>query len=78
MKIKEIRTRGRPWCPLGSANVNLILSVPQVARRAFTSRPRILIRWLELINGTLSFYECRLSGGDTQRGWWHSNPTFCI
>ena len=23
-------------------------------------------RWWEPTNGTLSFYECRLSGGDTQ------------
>ena len=25
----------------------------------------------------LSFYVCRLSGGDSQRWWGHSNPTCC-
>ena len=29
------------------------------------------------MNGTLSFYECRFSGGDTMREWGHSNPTLC-
>ena len=29
------------------------------------------------MNGTLSFYECRLSDGDTQRWWAHPNPTCC-
>ena len=26
------------------------------------------------MNGTLSFYEYRLSGGDIMRWWVHSNP----
>ena len=28
-------------------------------------------------NGTLLFYECRLSVGDTQRWWGHLNPSCC-
>ena len=32
-------------------------------------------RWRHM-NGTLSFYECRLSDGDTKRRG-HSNPTWC-
>ena len=32
-------------------------------------------RWRGPANGTLSFYECRFSGGDTMRWWGHSNPT---
>ena len=34
-------------------------------------------RWRGTMNSTLSFYECRLSGGDTQKWWGHSNPTCC-
>ena len=34
-------------------------------------------RWQGLRNGTWSFYECRLSGGNIQRWWGHSNPTYC-
>ena len=29
------------------------------------------------MNGTLSFYECRFSSGDTMRWWAHSNPILC-
>ena len=29
------------------------------------------------MNGTLSFYECSFSGGDTMRCWGHSNPILC-
>ena len=29
------------------------------------------------MNGILSFYECRFSGGDTMRWWGHTNPTVC-
>ena len=29
------------------------------------------------MNVILSFYECRLSGGGTQRWCGHSNPTYC-
>ena len=32
-------------------------------------------RWWGVMNGTLSFYECRFSGGDTMRWWGHSNST---
>ena len=31
--------------------------------------------WWGLKNGTLSFYACTFSGGDTMRWWGHSNPT---
>ena len=30
---------------------------------------------MRILNGTLSFYECRLSGVAIQRLWGHSNPT---
>ena len=32
---------------------------------------------MRILNGTLSFYECRLSGVAIQRLWGHSNPTCC-
>ena len=32
-------------------------------------------RWQGPMNDTLSFYECRFSGGDTMRWWGNSNPT---
>ena len=44
---------------------------------AFGFLPQNLGRCYEPMNGTLSFYECRLSGGDTMRWWGHSNPTCC-
>ena len=34
-------------------------------------------RWWGPLNGTLAFYECRFSGGDTMRRWGHSNLTLC-
>ena len=37
----------------------------------------ILGRWQGPENGTLLFYECRLSGGDTQRWREYLNPTYC-
>ena len=39
--------------------------------------PQKFGRWWRPTNGALSFYECRLSGGNTQRSWGHSNPTCC-
>ena len=33
--------------------------------------------WWVPMNGTLSFYECRFSGGDTMKWWGHSNPILC-
>ena len=34
-------------------------------------------RWWGPMNVTLSFYECRFSGGDAMRWWGHWNPTLC-
>ena len=39
--------------------------------------PQNFRRWQGSMNGTLSFYKCRLSSGDTQRWWGHSTPTCC-
>ena len=44
---------------------------------AFGILPHSFWRWQEPMNGTLSFYECSLSVGDTMRWWGHSNPTIC-
>ena len=41
----------------GSCSVTLVV--------AFVFLPQIFGRWWGPVNGTLSFYECRLSGGDT-------------
>ena len=30
------------------------------------------------MNGAFSFYDCRMSGVDTQRWWRHSNPTYFL
>ena len=51
----------------GSCRVTLVV--------AFGFLLQIFRRWHEPINCTFSFYECRLSGWDTQRWWGHSNPT---
>ena len=39
--------------------------------------PPNLVRLQGPTNGTLSFYECRFSSGDTMRWWGYSNPTLC-
>ena len=44
---------------------------------AFDFWPQNFGRGWGPMNVTLSFYECRLSGGETQRWWGHSNPTYC-
>ena len=44
---------------------------------AFGFLPQNFGRWWGPMNGPLSFYECRFSGGDTMRWWGHSNPTLC-
>ena len=37
--------------------------------------PQNFGRWWGPMNGTFSFYECRLNGGDTQKWLGHSTPT---
>ena len=44
---------------------------------AFGFLPQNFWRWQGPTNGTLSFYECRFSGGDTMRWWGQSNPKIC-
>ena len=39
--------------------------------------PQIFGRWRGPTNSILSLYQYRLSGGDTQMWWGHSNPTGC-
>ena len=44
---------------------------------AFGFLPKKIWEGGEVVNGTLPFYECRVSGGDIQRWWRHSNPACC-
>ena len=44
---------------------------------AFIFLPQNYGRWQGPMICTLSFYECRLSRGDTQRCWGYSNRTCC-
>ena len=53
----------------GSCRVTLVV--------AFGLLPQNFGWWQGPPNGTLSFYECRLSGEDTQRWWEHSSPSYC-
>ena len=51
--------------------VRVTLAVP------FFFLPQNFERWQGVINGTLSFYECKFSGGDSMMLWEHSNPSLC-
>ena len=44
---------------------------------AFGFLPQTSGKYWGPMNGTLSFYEARFSGGDTERSWGHANPTCC-
>ena len=44
---------------------------------AFAFLPRHFGKVMGPMKDILSYYECRLSGGDTQKWWKHSNPTCC-
>ena len=58
-------------------HVKLIGGSCRVLLVAFGFFPQVLGGDGDLPMVLLSFYECRLSGGDTQKWWEQSNPTCC-